>query len=362
VKPELPPQVIKGSMAAPETIAHIAVEKCVMGTPIYRQEAQWKRDGIPFTRQTMCNWIIRCSEDYLVPIYDRLHWQLIQHLFLHSDATTLQVLREPGKSPQSDSQMWVYRTSGDAEHAIILYEYQPDKSHERPKAFLGGFNGHLNTDGSSSYSGLPDGIILVGCFGHARRGFSDALRCIKDPKEREGSLALIGRKFCDDIFLIEREAEGKSFDERYEIRNEKARPVIDEFRAWLDSVAPFMASKSKIGGAINYTINQWKFLIRYLDDGRIECNNNRCERSVKPFVINRKNFLFATSVAGARATAVFHSLTETAKENGLDPFRYLTHIFRTAAGVDLRKNEDMVTMLLPENAPESCKAVGIQSK
>jgi len=362
VKPNLPPQVIKGSMCAPETIAHIAVEKCVMGTPIYRQEAQWKRDGIPFTRQTMGNWIIRCSEDYLVPIYDRLHWQLCQHKFLHSDATTLQVLREPGKSPQSDSQMWVYRTSGDAEHAIILYEYQPDKGQERPRDFLAGFKGYLNTDGSSSYGGLPDDIILVGCFSHARRGFTDALRVIKDAKDREGSLALIGRKYCDDIFMIERDASEKSFEERFEIREEKAKPILEEFRAWLNSVQPYVSSKSKIGGAINYTINQWAYLIRYLDDGHIECNNNRAERSVKPFVIARKNFLFATSVAGARATALFHSFTETAKENGLDPFRYLTYIFKTAAGVDLRKNEDMVTALLPENAPESCKAIGLQSK
>lgn len=357
VKAELPPQVIKGSMCAPETIAHIAVEKCVMGTPIYRQEAQWRRDGIPFTRQTMCNWIIRCGEGYLIPIYDKLHWQLCQHRFLHSDGTPLQVLREPGKSPQSESQMWVYRTSCDAEHPIILYEYQPDKTQERPRDFLAGFKGYLNTDGSSSYNGLPDDIVLVGCFYHARSGFSDALRVIKNEEERVGSLALIGRQYCDDIFKIEREAKDKSFDERYEIRNKKAKPILDEFRAWLDSVQPYVAPKSKIGGAVNYTLNQWERLIRYLLDGRIECSNNRCERSVKPFVINRKNFLFATSVAGARATAIFHSFTETAKENGIDPFRYLTYIFKTAAGVNLRENEDMVISLLPENVPESCKAI-----
>jgi transposase len=358
IKAELPPQVIKGSMCAPETAAHIAVQKCVMGTPIYRQEAQWKRDGIPFTRQTMCNWIIKCSEDYLSPIYDRLHWQLCQHRFLHSDSTTLQVLREPGKAPQSDSQMWVYRTSGDALHPIILYDYQPDKAQERPKDFLAGFSGYLNTDGSSSYNGLPEDIILVGCFSHARRGFSDALKTISNEEERAGSLSLIGRRYCDDIFRVEREAKGKSFDERFKIRNEKAAPVLDEFRAWLDSAQPYVAPKSKLGGAVNYALNQWNFLVRYLLDGRIECSNNRCEQSVKPFVINRKNFLFSSSVAGARATAIFHSFTETAKENGLDPFRYLTYIFRTAAGINLRGNEDMVTALLPENAPECCKAIG----
>jgi len=357
VKPELPPQVIKGSMCAPETLAHIAVEKCVMGVPIYRQEQAWKRDGIPFTRQTMGNWQIRGSEDYLVPIYDKLHWQLCQHKLLHSDATTLQVLREPGKTPQSESQMWVYRTSGDAEHPIILYEYQPDKTQERPRDFLEGFEGYLITDGASSYNGLPDSIILCGCLNHCRSGFVDALRAIKNEEDRAGSLALIGRQCCDDLFEVERKAKDKSFDERFIIRKEKARPILDKFRAWLDSVQPHVAPKSKIGGAINYSINQWEFLTRYLLDGRVECSNSRAERSVKPFVINRKNFLFATSAAGARATAVYHSFTETAKENDLDPFRYLTHIFKTAAGVNLRENEDMVVSLLPENAPESCKVL-----
>jgi transposase len=357
VKPELPPQVIKGSICAPETVAHIAVQKCVMGAPIYRQEAQWRRDGIPFTRQTMGNWIVRCSEDYLEPIYDKLHWQLCQHKFLHSDGTPLQVLREPGKSPQSESQMWVYRTSGDAEHPIILFEYQPDKTQERAKNFLAGFKGYLHTDGSSSYNGLPDDIILVGCFSHARRDYSDALRVIKNEEDRIGSMALIGRQYCDDIFRIEREIKDKPFDERYKIRNKKAKPVLDKFRAWLDSVQPFVAPKSKIGGAVNYSLNQWERLVRYLLDGRIECSNNRCEQSIKVFVINRKNFLFSTSVAGARATAIFHSFTETAKENSLDPFRYLTHIFKTAAGVNLRENEDMLISLLPENAPENCKVI-----
>jgi len=357
VKPELPPQVIKGSMCAPETLAHIAVEKCVMGIPLYRQEQSWKRDGIPFTRQTMGNWMVRGSEDYLAPIYDMLHWQLCQHNLLHSDATVLQVLREPGKPPQSDSQMWVYRTSGDARHPIILFEYQPDKTQERPRDFLTGFEGYLITDGSSSYNGLPDSIILCGCLNHCRSGFVDALRAIKNEEDRVGSLALTGRDYCDDLFRIEREIKDQSFDKRYEVRNEKAKPVLDEFRTWLDSVQPYVAPKSKIGGAINYSINQWEYLVRYLLDGRIECSNNRAERSVKPFVINRKNFLFATSVAGACATAIYHSFTETAKENGLDPFRYLTYIFKTAAGINLRENEDMVISLLPENAPESCKVL-----
>jgi len=354
IKAELPPQVIKGSLCAPETLAHIAVQKFVMGTPLYRMEQEWNRDGIQFKRQTMASWLIKGSEDYLEPIYDKLHWQLCQYKFLHSDSTDFQVLKEPGRLAQSQSQMWVYRTSGDAEHPIVLYDYQTDKKKERPRDFLAEFSGYLMTDGFSSYQCLPDKITLVGCFAHCRRGFFDALKVLKK-EEQAGSLALIGLEYCDKLFEIERGINDKPFGERYTIRNKDAAPVLEKFYAWLLSVHPFVAPKSKLGKAVNYALNQWKYLVRYLLDGRIEISNNRCERSVKPFVINRKNFLFADSVPGARAAAVIQSMTETAKDNCLNPQEYLSHIFRTAAGVNLRSNDDLVIALLPENAPQFCK-------
>ena len=355
VKAELPPQVIKGSMCAPETVAHIVVEKCIMGSPIYRQEAQWNRLGIPIARQTMGDWVIRCSEKYFEPIYDELHKRLLMHKFLHSDGTTFQVLREPGKTPQSESCMWIYRTSGDAKHPIVFYEYQPDKKQERVNSFLDGFSGYLMTDGAVSYRRLPDDVIIVGCMSHCRRYFYDALKVMKNTEEQKGSLALTGKEYCDKLFDIERDIKDKSFEERYEIRNQKAAPILKEFLTWLMSVQPHVAPKSKIGKAVDYALRQWKYLERYLLDGRIEISNNRCERSVKPFVINRKNFLFAVSVAGAKATAVFHTITETAKESGLNPFEYISHVLRTAAGVNLRENPELIIDLLPENAPESCK-------
>ena len=354
IKAELPTQVIKGSMCEPETVAHLIVQKCVMGSPLHRQEQEWNRIGLQINRQTMANWLIRCSEDYLEPIYDELRRKLLHHRFLHSDGTKFQVLREPGKSPQSQSQMWIYRTSGDAKHPIVLYDYQPDKTKERPKDFLEGFIGYLMTDGCPSYHSLPEDIIVVGCFSHCRRYFVDALKTLKED-DRAGSNALIGRQYCDELFRIEREMEVESFEERYTVRNEQAVPVLREFNNWLMSVQPFIAPKSATGKAVNYALKQWKYLERYLMDGCIEISNNRCERSIKPFVINRKNFLFATSVAGGRAAAVLHSMTETAKDNGLNPFEYLAHIFRTAAGVSLRENPDVITALLPENAPPECQ-------
>ena len=354
IKAPLPPQVIKGAMCTAETVAYIMVLKCVMGVPLYRQWQDWKRKGIPLTRQTMANWVIRCSEDYFEPIYNELHRRFLLHKYAHSDDTTIQVLREPDRSAQSQSRMWLYRTGVEAKNPIVLYDYQQDKRQERPKEFLKGFCGHLTTDGSASYNGLPPNIILTGCFSHVRSKFDDALKCLKSD-ERRGSLAMVGKKYCNEIFDIERDIKEKTFDERLAIRQEKSAPVLDEFHAWLKKVEPYVAPKSKLGKSVGYALNQWVKLLRYLDDGRIECSNNLAERSIKPFVINRKNFLFAASVAGARATAVVHSLTETAKESGLDPFKYITYILSTAAAGNIRKDAGLLEKLLPENAPEFCR-------
>ena len=170
-------------------------------------------------------------------------------------------------------------------------------------------------------------------------------------------MAFIGKDYCDKIFAIDRDIKEKTFSERYEIRKQKATPVLEKFHVWLESVSTYVAPKSKLGKAIGYALNQWNYLIRYLLDGRLECSNNRAERSVKPFVINRKNFLFATSVAGARAAAVLHSLTETAIENGLNPFEYLSYVLRTAAGANIREDAELLKNLLPENVPKSCYAL-----
>ena len=357
VKAPLPPQLIKGSMCSPETIAHIAVQKCVMGAPLYRQAEDWRRNGIPIARQTMASWMIQCSQDYLEPIYSELHRQLCRHNFLSSDDTSFQVLKEPGKSPQSKSSMWLYRTGCDAKHPIVLYDYQPDKKKERPRDFLKGFSGFLTTDGNAAYHSLPDSITVTGCFAHVRSDFVDALKCLKED-DRKGSLALVGRDYCDKLFDIERDIKDKPFGERFLCRKKDAAPVLDEFHAWLEWLHPRVAQKSKLGKAVGYAINQWKYLTRYLLDGRIEISNNRSERSIKPFVINRKNFLFADTVPGARASAVYHSLTETAKENGLNPFEFLAHIFRTAVSAgNIHRDVDLVKSLLPENAPDTCKAI-----
>lgn len=174
--------IISGSFATPEAIAHIMTQKFVMGSPLYRQEQELGRHGIPLSRKTMSNWILRAAEDYLKPVYDQLHKELLGRDILHADETTLQVLHEPGKKAQSKSYMWLYRTSRDTDYPVVLYEYRPNRSSCNPRNFLNGFTGYLHTDGYSGYHNLLENITVVGCWAHARRKFDEAVKSL--PKTR----------------------------------------------------------------------------------------------------------------------------------------------------------------------------------
>ena len=349
--------VIRGSFATAEALAHIMVQKFVMGSPLYRQEQEMKRQGIPLSRQTMSNWILRAAADYLTPVYDALHRELLRREVLHADETTLQVLHEPGKKPQSESYMWLYRTGGlsvadsgnsDAsERPIVLYEYQPGRGAKHPTAFLEGFRGYLHTDGYAGYHSLSEEIVVVGCWAHARRKFDEALKSLPKGKAKN-SAAWQGLDYCNQLFAIEQELADKPATTRYEERRKRAKPILDAMLAWANSRTA--APNSALGKALHYLKEQWPYLVNYLKDGRLEISNNRAERSIKPFVIDRKNFLFANTQGGAQGSAVIFSLIQTAIENGLDPWRYLTWLIDTAAkrGVDAEG-------LLPWVAPDSCR-------
>ena len=342
--------IIPGGFASPEAVAHIATQKFVMGSPLYRQEQELKRQGVQLSRQTMSNWILRCAKDWLTPVYQELHRQLVTREVLHADETTLQVLHEPGKKAQSKSYMWLYRTGGDAEHPIVLYEYQPDRKQAHPKEFLSGFEGYLHTDGYAGYHNLPEEITVVGCWAHARRYFDEAVKAQPKGKQSTGSAAT-GLAYCTKLFHIEKELAQLEPEERQKQRLEQEKPVLDALFAWAETRAA--APKSTLGKALYYLKEQRRYLEAYLKDGRLELSNNRAERSIKPFVIDRKNFLFANTPKGAQGSAVMFSLIETAKENGLDPYRYLVYILKTAPSLD-QSVTNWVAPLLPENAPASC--------
>ena len=338
--------IIPGSFATPEAIAHIMTQKFVMGSPLYRQEQEINRQGIHLSRQTMSNWILRATEDYLTPVYEQLHKELLKRDVLHADETTLQVLHEPGKKPQTDSYMWLYRTSGDTDKPIVLYEYQPGRGAKHPKEFLAGYKGYLHTDGYAGYHDLGEDITVVGCWAHLRRKFDEAVKSLPKGKSK-GSSASQGLAYCNLLFEIEQGLADKTAEERYEERLKQAKPVLDAMLSWANSRTA--APQSALGKAFHYLKEQWPYLTRYLKDGRLEISNNRAERSIKPFVIDRKNFLFANTPNGATGSAIMFSLIQTAIENGLDPYKYLTWLLKQAKDADLADNY-FIQSLLPWNA------------
>jgi transposase len=327
VKADMPEPVIKGGFASPDAIAHIAVQKFMMASPLYRQEQEWKLSGILLSRQTMSNWLIKASEDWLAPIYEAMKKRLCEHEVLHGDETVLQVLREPGKTAQSKSYMWLYRTSGEAKHQLVLYEYQPDRKHTHPEEFLNDFSGYLHCDGYDGYHKLPERITVVGCLAHLRRKLFDAMKSLSK-ESRAASNAAKGVNYCDKLFHIEKQLVSLTPGKRLEERERLARPVMGEFYDWIEHLTTL--PNTLLGKAVYYAKSQRKYLERYLLDGRLEISNNRAERSIKPFVIGRKNWLFSNTQGGARASAIYYSLIVTAKENGLNPFEYLTWILTNA--------------------------------
>ena len=346
------PPVIPGGNATPEAIAFLAEAKFVAYTPLYRMEQILERRGIPLSRQTMSNWLLKACELWLEPIWDLMKVLLLEEDVLHADETTLQVLHELNRKAQTKSYMWLYRTGRYARQQLVLYEYQETRGAEHPEHFLLGYKGFLHTDGYAGYHKLPDLIRVIGCLAHARRKFVEALEALKE-EDRKGTPAERGVQYFDALFALEEKWHDLDPDERKKMRIKFSKPILDELYNWVFHLNA--STKSLLGKAAHYVRSQWQWLVGYLEDGRLEISNNRAERSIKPFVMSRKNFLFANTPSGAKASAIYFSMIETAKENGLDPYRYLTWVLRKAPTLDM-KDCDQVEKLLPMNAPDECRA------
>lgn len=351
VTADSPKPLISGSLASPSLVAHIAVQKYSMGMPLYRIEKGFQYNGINISRQNMSNWVIKCYQIYLVSIYLLLKSFLQKEAYLQADETTVQVLHEPNRPAQSKSYEWVYRTGSGANRKIVIYEYQETRKQEHPQAFLKDFKGYLHTDGYQVYHNLPDGIIVVGCWSHARRYFEQIWKALPEAK-RKGSEAEKGVQYIDALFKFERGFAKLSPQERYEKRLEQSKPVADAFFAWVDSMNAL--PKSPLGKAVTYAKNQRVYLNNVFLDGNLEISNNRCERSVKPFVQGRKAWLFSNTPDGAEASSAMFSIIETAKENGLNPFQYLMFLLETLPNLTIADN---LERLLPwsSSLPECCK-------
>jgi transposase len=350
----MPNPLLPGSLASPSAVAFIMAQKYVEGMPLYRQEQALARLGVELSRQTLANWMIQGSDRWLTTLYNRMHEHLLEQEILHADETTLQVLREQNRAATSKSYLWLYRTGRDGP-GIVLYDYQTTRASKHPVKFLTGFKGYLHIDGYAGYNALSN-ITLVGCWAHARRKFDEALKALPADKRNAEVAAKEGLEFCNRLFDIERETKELVPEKRLQARLKLSRPVVDEFYAWLKYQKPRVLPKSVFGQAIGYCLNQRDKLEAFLLDGRLEIDNNRSERSIKPFVIGRKNWLFANTPKGAKASAIIYSIVETAKENGLNSFAYLKYLFEELPNVDIC-DESVIDKLLPfsSDLPAECR-------
>ena len=356
----MPKSAIPGSLASPSILSHIMTQKYVEGLPLYRQEKQFNRMGVNLSRQTFANWMIIGADRWLSVIYNRMHVLLQKLDILHADETTLQVLHEPGRVATSKSYLWLYRTGRVGPH-IILYDYQETRAGENPKNFLNDFKGYLQVDGYAGYHKVEN-VTLVGCWSHARRVYTDALKSMPATSAKLVT-ATEGLQFCNKLFAIERDLKEMGPEDRYEKRLEKSKPVLDAFLVWLKIQDKKVLPKSALGKAITYCLNQWDKLVAFLEDGRLEIDNNRSERSIKSVVIGRKAWLFANTPKGARASAIIYSIVESAIANGLNPYYYLRYLFEQLRNMDLT-DDNTLDKLLPwsPSIPVNCVAFNKLSK
>ena len=337
----LPTQIIPKSIATPGLLAYIAISKYADALPLYRQEQMFKRIEVELSRTSMAQWMIQTAT-ILAPLMELLHQQLLASRVLQMDETPVQVLKEPGKTPQSQSYMWVM-LSGSAEPPVVWYDYDPSRGRAVPERLLGDYAGYLVTDGYAGYQSVTsrNQITGIGCWAHTRRKFDEAMKVQGKQSKRSGR-AHYAMSEIRKLYAIERKIESKNQDEKHQIRAAQAKPIIDKLRTWLDKTRPQVPPKTTLGKALRYLDNEWPRLVRYLDDGELPLDNNRCENAIRPFVIGRKNWLFSTSQAGARASATLYSLIETAKHNGLEPYRYLRFVL-----TEIAKGQGDTTRLLP---------------
>ncbi|MGB5708264.1 MAG: IS66 family transposase [Arenicellales bacterium] len=356
-----PKQPIEKSQASAGLLAYIAVSKYADSLPLYRQSTILSRFGIEMDRTTLANWMIRCGQ-LVQPLINRIEERLHTAPYLHVDETTVQVLNEAGKPAQSTSYMWVRSgtppggapsDTGPLGRRLILFDYDPSRSGTVPQRLLADYDGAIMVDGYGGYDAVcrEQRIVRLGCWAHARRKFVEASKIAKKKKNTRADYAL---KQIARLYQLEKQigndapseiGSGAIADYRYQQRQEKALPILEKLKAWLDQAQTEVAPKTALGKALYYLQHQWPRLIRYLDDGRYPIDNNPVENAIRPFAVGRKNWLFSTSVRGAKASANLYSLIETAKASGVEPYAYLKHVFAALPNIT---DYDGVDRLLPD--------------
>ncbi|GAD89183.1 putative transposase [Vibrio halioticoli NBRC 102217] len=277
-----PASMIPKSIGCADAFSAVVTAKYVNALPLYRQVDILNRSGIDISRATLANWCVQLGCKVQI-IIDAMKEELLKEKLICADETTVQVLREEDKKAQSKSYMWVYRSGEFVNNPVVIYDYQSSRRAQCVQDFLTGYRGYLLSDGYSAYDKLED-VTQAACMAHVRRKFTEAQKASPSKKAGKAEKAL---NFIGKLYGIEKNAKELDAQSRYQLRQQEAKPILDEFKQWLD--AQNVLPKGLLGKAISYTQNQWSKLLTYLEDGDISIENNVTERDIRPFTTGRKN-------------------------------------------------------------------------
>ena len=358
VKTEIPKPVLTHSFVSASLATEVLYQKYYLGVPFYRQEKMWDDKGLVLPRNMMANWSIKIDEYYFRRLCE-LQYKIMkkESELLHYDETTMQCNKEPGRKASSNSYMWVARTGELEKKQGIYYMYSKSRSEETAKEFIKGYTGIIETDGYAGYNNI-EGVIHAKCWAHARRYFYQSIPLDENKQLKTDTYGYIGLTYCNKLFKIEEKIANLSVAEKKEKRQILSKPIIEEFYNWVNSV---MDSKrilnKKLEKALTYVTNQRKGLTEFLNDGRIPISNNLVETSIRPFAIHRKNWLFADTIAGAKANATMYTIIETAKINKLNISKYINYLLEELPQLDDINDEKELAKYLPwsEELPEEIR-------
>lgn len=363
IKVDRPKDLLRNSLLTPSLAASIMNAKYVNGLPLYRISQEFLRNDIHISRQVMANWMIQCADRYLGILYDRLHKEMYQFHVLQADETPVMVTKD-GRPANSKSYMWIYRTGKSyTDTPVILYEYQRTRKSDHPEEFLKDFKGIMVCDGYSAYRKLdrknPD-IIFAGCWSHARRRFTEALKALPKTAQKNAKETVdyeaVSRIAA--IYHLDNQMEGQPAKVRKMYRQANIRPLVEAFFAWAKEIqSKNQLSRGKTLDGINYCINQEASLKAFLEDGDIPMDNNATESALRSFCLHKHTWKLIDSLDGANASAIIYSITETAKANNLNPFRYLEYVLTVLKDHQDDRDYGFIDDILPwsEKLPEICR-------
>lgn len=355
-KAAVPASVLAHSIATPSLVAQVMYQKFAMGIPLHRQESDFHRMGLILPRSNMAHWVIRCCDEWLLPIYNLIHDELLKCEIIHMDESRIQVNKEEGKKASSQSWMWVMQSGMHEAIKATFFHYSCTRGASVPQKLLEGFTGFLITDAYIGYEKVA-GITRSLCWAHCRRYFVESIPLDSSGKEISGSKGAEGREFINLLFKLEEEMKNLSHDERKEKRQEASKAILEAFWSWVLETSQIPTTNEKLTQALGYVQNQRKYLETFLEDGRLVISNNLCESHIRPFATARRAWLFADTPKGATANAILYTLVETARANKLNVYEYLKYLLTVMPNIEFRNNPEKLNAYLPwaEELPQECR-------